>query len=187
MTNIFDVPAGDLIEEIAKEFEKNSEIKEPSFVNWVKSGSHRERAPHRKEWWYLRLASILYQTYKSGLVGTGRLRTYYGGRKARGVRKHRFRKSGGKIIRLSLQTLEQQGFIKKAKKGRTITAKGEKFLALKAKETMAGLGEKRRLAQENAIQREKERTERESKEKRLVEGKKTEKDKHKKREKKKKT
>lgn len=165
MTGIFDVPAGDLIEEVARELEKNPQAHQPAFAAFVKTGAHRERAPDQHNWWYMRLASILYRAYKTGSVGTERLRTYYGGRQARGVKPHHFKKSGGKIIRLGLQTLEKIGFVKKAKKGRVITPAGEKFLTQKAKETLAGLEEKRKNAKALAIERERNRREREAREK----------------------
>lgn len=165
MTGIFDVPAGDLIEEVAKELQKNPAIVQPNFVWFVKTGAHRERAPEQSNWWYVRLASILYRTYKTGSVGTERLRTYYGGRQARGVKPHHFRKSGGKIIRLGLQTLEKIGLVKKAKKGRVITPAGEKFLAQKAKETLTGLEEKRKNAKALKLERERNRRERETRDK----------------------
>lgn len=165
MTSVFDVPTAELIEEIAKELEKNPDISKPAFAGFVKTGSHRERAPEREDWWYVRLASLLYRTYKNGPVGTGQLRTYYGGRKARGVQPHHFRKSGGKIIRLGLQTLEKAGFIQKAKKGRIISSKGEKFLAQKAKETLNGLEEKTRQRAILKLEAQKKRLERETKQK----------------------
>jgi small subunit ribosomal protein S19e len=168
VTKVFDVPAADLIEEMAKEFEKNPQAQQPVFAPFVKTGPHRERAPQRTDWWYVRLASILYRAYKNGPVGTEQLRTYYGGRQARGVKPAHFRKSGGKIIRLGLQTLEKMGLIKKAKKGRIVSPQGEKFLTEKAKTALNGLEEKRRLAKEMAIERERKRKEREAKEKAMT-------------------
>ena len=156
MKNVFDVPAGDLIESLAGEFKKTG-VEEPSFSAIVKTGSHRERTPQRPDWWYLRLGSILYRIYKDGPVGTGSLRTYYGGRKNRGVRPHAFRQASGKIIRLALQTLEKNGYIKKAKKGREITATGEKLLSNTASVALAGLEQKRKGQKENRLKREEER------------------------------
>lgn len=165
MSKVFDVPTADLIEEIARELEKHPEAKQPVFAPFVKTGSHRERAPQRTDWWYVRLASMLYRTYKDGPIGTEQLRTYYGGRQARGVKPHHFRKSGGKIIRLGLQTLEKMGLIQKAKKGRIISPKGEKLLNEKATIALTGLEENRKLAKERAREREQKRREREAKEK----------------------
>ena len=76
--SVFDVPAGDLIEAIAKDMEKKFKIEQPEFALFVKTGCSRERAPQQKNWYYMRLASLLYRVFKEGPVGVGSLRTYYG-------------------------------------------------------------------------------------------------------------
>ncbi len=135
---VFDVPANELIEAVAAELQKNANYKEPQWLLFVKSGRHRERAPQRKDWWFMRCASILYRIYKDGPAGTESLRTYYGGKRNRGVKPHHFSKASGKIIRLCLQQLEKDGLVRKAKpKGREIAPKGEKFLNAKSKEAFA--------------------------------------------------
>ena len=133
---VFDVPASALIKVIAADLKKQG-LKQPEWIMFVKTGSHRERAPDSPEWFYERAASILYRIYKEGPLGTGSLRSYYGGKKRRGVKKAHFRKAGGKIIRVCLQELEKQGLIKKDKKGRIITGKGQSYLNKLAKETSA--------------------------------------------------
>ena len=137
---IFDVPATALIDEIAKDL-KQQGMHAPAWSVFAKTGMHRERAPDRVDWFQVRIASILYRVFKDGPVGTESLRTYYGGRKARGTRKHHFYKSSGKIARTCLQLLEKQGYIKKAKKGRVVTGKGQNFLNKKAKQVEAILKE----------------------------------------------
>jgi small subunit ribosomal protein S19e len=132
--SVFDVPAGDLIDAIAEDMEKKFKIKQPEFTLFVKTGCSRERAPQQKNWYYMRLASLLYRVFKEGPVGVGSLRTYYGSKKNRGVRRHKFKKAGGKIIRTGLQQLEELGFIRKDKKGRVITPKGQSYLTKKANE-----------------------------------------------------
>ena len=129
---VFDVPAGRLIEQVAAELK--GKIKKPEFTEYVKTGAHRERAPYNPDWFYVRSASILYRLYRQGALGTGALRNYYGGRKNRGVRPERKRKASGKIIRTALQLLEKEGLVRKEKKGRSASAKGEKLLYAKAKE-----------------------------------------------------
>ena len=142
MATVFEVPATELIEEIAKDLEKNPNTKMPQWAKFVKTGAHKERAPHDQNWYYFRLASILRKIYLNGPIGTERLRTYYGGKKWRGLKPRRFRKGGGKIVRTCLQQLEKDGLIKKEKKGRVITPKGTKYLNLKAKEVSKILKEK---------------------------------------------
>ncbi|MBI2597699.1 MAG: 30S ribosomal protein S19e [Candidatus Diapherotrites archaeon] len=129
---IFDVNASELIKEIAGDFKQR--LKQPEWSKWVKSGTHVERAPQNREWWFERTASVLYRVFKDGPVGTGSLRTYYGGRKNRGVRPQHKRMAGGKIIRTCLQSLEKEGLIKKGKTGREITPKGQSYLGKMAKE-----------------------------------------------------
>ncbi|MCR4368880.1 MAG: 30S ribosomal protein S19e [archaeon] len=128
---IFDVPAARLIEAVSTDLKQK--LKEPGFVDYVKTGAHAERTPDRKDWFYVRSASVLYRVYKNGNGGTGRLRTYYGGRKNRGVKPEKKRKASGKVIRTCLQELEKAGLLKKAKSGRVVTGKGEKLLFDKAR------------------------------------------------------
>lgn len=124
---IYDVPAAYLIEETAGKLTK--ELNEPEFVGYVKTGMHRERAPHRKDWFFVRSASILYRAYKNGVIGTERLRSYYGGKRNRGLKTEHQYKSSGKIIRTAVQELEKAGYLEKAQpKGRKITGKGVKLL-----------------------------------------------------------
>ena len=133
MVTVHDVPAGKLIEKAAEELEKMG-LEKPEFVNYVKSGSHAERRPEQKNFWYLRLASLLRQAYTKPSVGVNRLRTHYGGKKNRGAKPGKHRDAGGAIVRRGLQQLEKIGFIKKEKTGRTITGKGRAFLDKLAKE-----------------------------------------------------
>ncbi len=147
---IYDVPAAGLIEEVAKDLK--AKFKQPAYAPYVKTGAHRERAPDNPDWFYSRAASVLYRIYKNGSLGTGALRSYYGGRKNRGVRPEHKVKASGKIIRLALQSLEKEGLLKKDKKGRKITPKGEKLLFEKAKAVevifkAAGEKEKAELAE----------------------------------------
>ncbi len=156
-TTIFDVPAGLLIDEVAQELGKIPALKKPEFLEFVKTGKHREQAPHRKDWFWVRMASILYRVYKDGPVGTEQLRTYYGGRQNRGVRPHKFAKASGKIIRLCLQNLETAGLVQKAKKGRAISPAGQSLLSKKASALYPQLEERAKQIQEHRETRAKER------------------------------
>ncbi len=128
MSTVYDVPGIDLVKELSKELKENKNIVQPAYVNYVKTGAHKERAPQEDDWFYTRLASILRRIYLDGPVGTESLRSYYGGRKNRGRRPHKKVKASGKIIRDCLQTLEKEGLVKKEKKGRAVTKKGVAFL-----------------------------------------------------------
>ncbi len=130
---VFDVPAASLIKAVADDLKKQG-FSKPAWSEFVKTGAHRERGPDNPNWFFERSASVLYRIYKQGPLGTESLRTYYGGKRRRGVKKPHFRKASGKILRLCLQQLEKQGLVKKSKKGRVITAKGQGYLNSKAKE-----------------------------------------------------
>ncbi|MDD2477965.1 MAG: 30S ribosomal protein S19e [archaeon] len=130
MTSVQDVLAHPLIEKIANDLKENKKLKAPEFTLFIKTGSHRQRAPDNPDWWFIRMGSILRKVYVSGPVTVKSLRSYYGGKKERGVRPSKFRRSGGKIIRVCLQELGKLGYIKISddKKGRVITPQGQKYL-----------------------------------------------------------
>lgn len=116
---------------LADALKKEESFKKPEWVDFVKTSAAKSRPNIEADFWFKRAASILRQLYLKGIVGVGRLRTRYGGRKDRGVKPPRFVKSGGKIIRVILQQAEQAGFVEKVKSkrsGRQITAKGKEFL-----------------------------------------------------------
>jgi small subunit ribosomal protein S19e len=124
---VYDVPSKYLVEEVADKLK--SEIQEPEFVLYAKTGVHKERAPQRDDWFYVRMGSILYRAYKWNVIGTERLRSYYGGRKRRGVKTEHTHKASGKVIRTAVQLLEGAGYLEKAKpKGRKLSPKGQKLL-----------------------------------------------------------
>ena len=131
---IFDVPATNLIDEMAADLKEK--LQKPDFTEWIKTGAHVERAPQNRDWWYMRTASVLYRVYVDGPLGTEKLRTYYGGKRNRGSAPHKFRKSSGKVVRSCLQALEKEGLIKKLKKGRTVSPKGESYLTQLSKKAM---------------------------------------------------
>lgn len=133
LTNVYDVPATPLIEEVAKDLKENKNIEMPQWAYFVKTGSNRERPPQNEDWWYIRMASILRKVYIKGKVTVKYLRTYYGGKKNRGVKPDKFKKASGKIIRVCLQDLEKLGFIKIPDSGgRVLTKKGQAYLDKKA-------------------------------------------------------
>jgi len=128
MVSARDVEAQKLVQKTAEQLKEK--IKMPEWARYVKSGVSRERAPEQDDWWYLRSASILRKVYVDGPVGVSRLRSYYGGLHRRGHKPAHFAKGSGKILRVILQDLEKAGFVKQAekRKGRIITAQGQKFL-----------------------------------------------------------
>lgn len=133
MVTVYDVTPNKLVEKAAEKLEAMG-IPAPAFVGTVKSGPHRSRLPQQKNFWYIRMASILRNSYVHSTVGVGKLRSHYGGRKARGVKPEEKRRAGGSIIRKGLQALEKAGLMTKKKKGREISAAGKKLLDSAAKE-----------------------------------------------------
>lgn len=127
---------------LAETLKGMEEFAVPEWANYVKSGSSRERPPVSDDFWYTRAASILRQLYIHGVVGVGKLRTRYGSRKDRGGKPDKFRKAGGKIIRVILQQAEAAGLVEKVLRmqhGRRLTAKGRELLDSITVEAKAGL------------------------------------------------
>jgi len=133
MVTVYDVIPGKLVSNVAKRL-KAMGIPAPTYAGKVKSGAHNSRLPQQKDIWHIRLAAILRNAYVHGTVGVGKLRSHFGGKKARGVKPEEKRKAGGSMIRKGMQALEAAGLMTKKKKGREISAKGKKLLDEAAKE-----------------------------------------------------
>ncbi len=129
---MYDVDTTELVKKTAEELKKVEEIKPAPWASLVKTGTHKERPPAEKDWWYKRAASILRWVSMRGPIGVQKLRIKYGGRKNRGVKAERFYMASGNIIRKILQQLEKAELIKKGEvgvhKGRMISSKGILFL-----------------------------------------------------------
>ncbi|NYZ75386.1 30S ribosomal protein S19e [Candidatus Micrarchaeota archaeon] len=124
-----DVPATALINAVAEELKKNTEVKAPLWYGLVKTGPHAERVPEQKDAWFIRCASLLRTAYKTeNPIGVRRLRNKYGGRREHVVSRAHHVKSGGKAIRLALQQLEKAGLMEKQKVGRRISRTGRSLL-----------------------------------------------------------
>lgn len=128
---LYEIEPQKYLKELSIRLKENKDFKMPEWAYFVKTSAARERPPFESEWWSIRVASILRQIYLHGVVGVGRLRTKYGGRKDRGMRPKQFRKGSGKIIRTILQQAEKAGILEKVKDkkaGRKLTKKGKEFL-----------------------------------------------------------
>ncbi len=116
---------------LADALKKSGFFDKPEWIDFVKTSTHKQRPTAEPDFFYKRAASILRQIYIRGIVGVGRLRTRYGGRKDRGMQPPEFRKGGGKIIRVILQQAEKANLLEKVKdkkSGRKLTEKGKEFL-----------------------------------------------------------
>ena len=141
--SVREVSASALVKRLVEELKKLKELTPPEWSHFTKTGTHKERPPEQPDWWYTRAASLLRRIFIDGPVGVQRLRSYYGGRKKRGVPPEHFRKASGKILRTILQQLEKAGLVMKTERGgRKLTAKGVNMLTaianrMKAEETKA--------------------------------------------------
>lgn len=134
---VYEIDAQQYNLKLAEALKKIHEFKVPEWVQFVKSGPSRERPIDEPDFWYKRAASILRQIYRNKTLGVNRLRTKYGSRKNRGFKPERFKRAGGKIIRIILQQSDAAGFteivkkikgVKEKKPGRQLTEKGRRFL-----------------------------------------------------------
>lgn len=129
MTTVYDVPAKDLIDEVAKRLKKEKTVKIPEQNRYTRTGISRENLPEDKDWWYTRCASVLRKVYMNNGVGVQRLKAEYGGKKDMGSKAYKARTGSGTVARRALQQLEEAGFIKKIKgQGRLVTSKGRSFM-----------------------------------------------------------
>ncbi|MEF8779799.1 MAG: 30S ribosomal protein S19e [Haloferacaceae archaeon] len=131
MVTLYDVPAEDLIEEVADRLADR--IEEPAWAGLVKGGAHNELPPVQDDFWYVRAASLLRKVATRQPVGVERLATEYGGKKP-GSNRYRVAPgshAGGsrKLIRAALQALEEEGLVETAQgEGRRVTDEGRAFL-----------------------------------------------------------
>jgi small subunit ribosomal protein S19e len=142
MVSVYDVPAEKLIFAVAEDLEKNKKVKAPDYVNFVKTGVSKERAPDQENWYYIRMAAILRKFYTHKELGIEMLRNYFGSLKNRGVKRHHFFKASGKIIRDCVNDLEKLKFLVKSEKGRKITMEGRKYIDGFAKKVFDELNKK---------------------------------------------
>ena len=126
MAKIYDVPADDLILKLSEQLKKDKKIAPPQWSNYVKTGTHVEKIPQNKDWWYTRCASLIRKVYLHGPIGISELKSYYGGRKRIGYNLDHHKDAGGAIIRKALQQLESAGYVDRKSKGRMISNEGMK-------------------------------------------------------------
>ncbi len=139
MAKVHDVPADVLLSKLT-DILKNEDIPAPSWASFVKTGSHADRPPHEKDWWYTRCASILRKIYLHGPIGINDLRKEFGGGKPVGYGAAHHRDAGGAIIRNAIHGLEKLGYVEKVeKKGRVVTKQGMQKLDRLATEILKEL------------------------------------------------
>lgn len=130
MVTVYDVRPNPLIETTADHLETDiGAVDAPEWSEYVKTGVDKERAPQQENWWYLRAAAILRKVYMDGPVGVERLRSAFGSKYRNGHKTEHFQKASGKIIRTSLQQLEEAELVElEEAEGRKITGDGQALL-----------------------------------------------------------
>lgn len=130
MVTIFDANVSKSIEKLAESLK--SQIKEPEWAKFVKTGAGKERPPSIPDWYFMRAASVLRTVYIRGPIGVQKLRVKYGSKKNRGHNPEKFYKGSGKVLRTILQQLEKAELVKFQKdsvhKGRIVTPKGRSLV-----------------------------------------------------------
>ncbi|MGI0078398.1 MAG: 30S ribosomal protein S19e [Nitrososphaerales archaeon] len=142
MTTVYDVPQQVLIKKIADHLRHVSQVSPPQWAAYAKTGSHAQRQPADRDWWYTRCASLLRKIYLHGPIGLTQLESDYGGRKEIGYFLGHHRDAGGSAVRKAIQQLESAGFIvKQGKKGRVLTGKAVSLLDRQSTEILKQLSQ----------------------------------------------
>jgi small subunit ribosomal protein S19e len=130
LVSVKDVPSQILIRRLAEHLKTRvPQVEPPAWAAYVRTGSHVERPPQDRDWWYVRCASLLRKIYLHGPLGLDDLRAAYGGRKKTGFAMFHHRKAGGSIIRKALQQLQRAELVEVVQgRGRRISPKGAKLL-----------------------------------------------------------
>jgi len=137
MTTVYDVPAKELIDEVAKKLASDDSIELPEANIYSKTSVARENPPEDEDWWYVRCASILRKIYIHNGIGIEVLKAEYGGKRDRGSKPYKARSGSGTVTRRAVQQLEKAGYVTKIRgKGRIMTPKGRSFMDNASKEVL---------------------------------------------------
>lgn len=129
MSTVKDVNAHTFIKAYAAHLKRSGKLEVPKFVEYVKTGTHKELAPYDADWFYVRAASIARHIYVRPGVGVGALNCVHGGPKNRGSRPSHHRDGSGSINRKAIQALEKLRLLEKSSNGgRKITVEGQRDL-----------------------------------------------------------
>ena len=142
MTDALKVPPDMLIERITEIFKKDERIKVPDWTRYLKAGVHREKKWETTDWFYRRLASTLRKISVYGPIGISRLSSEYGGRVDAGSKRYHPGNGSRFIIRHTIKTLEELGYVKTEKRGRSLTPQGTSLVEKTSKELMKSISEK---------------------------------------------
>jgi small subunit ribosomal protein S19e len=140
MPTVQDVPSDLLIRKLSEHLLRIPQVSPPAWANYARTGSHTERPPYERDWWYTRVASILRKVYLHGPIGLSELESEYGGKKALGYALAHHRDGGSSNIRQALHQLEAAGLVtKQPAKGRVVSNKGRSLLDRLSNESLKEL------------------------------------------------
>ena len=127
-----DIKPADFITAYAEHLKKTGLIELPAWIDYAKSGHHKELSPYDPDWYYTRAAAIARKVYLRQNLGVGGLRKYFGSLNDKGAKTEHFQRAAGNNIRDILKQLEEHNVVVRADKGkgRVITSKGQKDLDL---------------------------------------------------------
>ena len=110
----------------------NDKIQLPTWVDVVKTGTHKQLAPYDQDWYYVRAASVARKLYFRQGMGVGLFRTVYGGRNhLRGCVPEKYKRGAGGCVRHILKQLEAVGLVEKLPSGgRKLTGNGQRDMDL---------------------------------------------------------
>mmetsp|Transcript_20860 Transcript_20860/g.26597 ORF Transcript_20860/g.26597 Transcript_20860/m.26597 type:complete len:279 (+) Transcript_20860:158-994(+) len=127
-TTVKDVSSHAFVKMYAEHLKRQGKIELPSWVDLVKTATHKELCPFDQDWYYIRAASIARHVYLRPHTGIGGLQKKYGSRARRGTLTEHFHKANSGLIRHILKQLEAIGVVEKDGKGRIITSTGQQDL-----------------------------------------------------------
>ena len=136
-----DVPADALIRAYAAHIKASGLVREPEWVEYVKTGPMKELSPSDRDWLYVRMASLARRVYLRQHTGVGTFSKVYGSRQRNGTSPAHFRRASRKVIRHCLQELERLGVVARSEdgSGRVLTRKGRQELDTQATRVRAEL------------------------------------------------
>jgi small subunit ribosomal protein S19e len=127
--SVRDVDAQKFIKAYAAHLKRAGKLAVPSWVDIVKTGTHKELAPYDPDWFFVRCASVARQLYIRPGAGVGGLASFYGGRKNKGVRPSKHSDASTSVVRKALQALEKLSLLEKdGKGGRRVSPAGQRDL-----------------------------------------------------------
>ncbi|CAM9320008.1 unnamed protein product [Chrysoparadoxa australica] len=124
-----DVSSASFINAYAEHLKNTGRFELPSWVDVVKTATHKEQAPYDPDWYYIRAAAVARKVYLRPGRGVGGLSKAFGSKHRRGTRTNTHAQANTGIIRHVLQQLETMNVVKKDDKGgRTVTREGQQDL-----------------------------------------------------------